>query len=367
MTELTGKSVFEGVAVGKLKIIVHQKVEISDRTDCDPENEKRRFFEGREKTCEYLDSLYRRALAGKVGGAEAEIFSMHKMMAEDLDFEDGVMASIAEGHTAEYAVKKTGEELSAMFASMEDSYMKARAADVADVAGQINRNIMGLSSETVTIEEPCILFAEDFSPSEIVKIDSAKLLGFVTSGGSPNSHTAILARTLGIPAIVATGEGISFECDGHTAVIDCDGGKVFVDLPAAELKKYTFADRVDGSFATRNINYELSNDAGEKCYVYLVGIYNKKGADVVFPTMLNFYEMELFDEMRRLREKGAETAAVLLVTRMDCLAAKFSWDVNPIAAAKIYDEAKNGLNFFCYGCNIDNKSISITKKMKILY
>lgn len=164
--------------------------------------------------------------------------------------------------------------------------------------------------------------------------------------------------------IINSGGGLIMVNPNH---VDALFLEAFEQGKIAELKKYTFADRVDGSFATRNINYELSNDAGEKCYVYLVGIYNKKGADVVFPTMLNFYEMELFDEMRRLREKGAETVVVLLVTRMDCLVAKFSWDVNPIAAAKIYDEAKNGLNFFCYGCNIDNKSISITKKMKILY
>ena len=134
-----------------------------------------------------------------------------------------------------------------------------------------------------------------------------------------------------------------------------------------ERRKYTNADKVNGNFATRNINYELSNAAGKKCYLYLVSIYNKKGPNVIFPTMLNFYETELFDEMRHLREKGAETAVLLLAMRRDCLAAKFSWEVNPLAAAKIYDEAKNGLKFFCYGCNIDNKSISITEKMKILY
>lgn len=164
--------------------------------------------------------------------------------------------------------------------------------------------------------------------------------------------------------IVNSGGGLIMVNPNH---VDALFTEAFEKGKIEELRKYTGIDRVDGNFATRNINYELSNDAGEKCYVYLVSIYNKKGPNVVFPTMLNFYEMELFDEMRHLREKGAETAVLLLATRMDCLAAKFSWEVNPIAAAKIYDEAKNGLKFFCYGCNIDNKSISITKKMKILY
>lgn len=134
-----------------------------------------------------------------------------------------------------------------------------------------------------------------------------------------------------------------------------------------EFDKYDYWDRTDERFATRNINYELSNDKGEKCYVYVVNIYNKIGPNVVFPTVLNFYEMELFNDMRKLRDKGFETFVVLLTTRMDCLNAKFTWDVNPIAAAKIYDEAKNGLKFCCYGCKIDNKSISITQQMKILY
>lgn len=134
-----------------------------------------------------------------------------------------------------------------------------------------------------------------------------------------------------------------------------------------ELRDYEYADRVDGNFATRNINYVLTDDDGRKCYVYLVSIYNKKGPYVVFPSILNFYEMELFEELRQLRSKGHETAVILLTTRMDVMEAKFSWDINPMAAARIFDEAKNGLKFFCYGCNLDNKSISITKKMKILY
>lgn len=135
----------------------------------------------------------------------------------------------------------------------------------------------------------------------------------------------------------------------------------------SDLDEYQYIDRAGGDYSTRNINYVLSNDEGKRCYIYLVSIYNKQGPNVVFPTNLSFYEMELFDEFRRLREQGHETVVGLIVTRMDCLEAKFAWNINPISAAKIYDEAKNGLKFFCYGCNIDNKSISIIGKMKILY
>lgn len=238
MLQLKGKSVFEGIAVGTLKVIIHQTIDISAAKDFAPEAERQRFFSAREQTTTYLDTLYRRAIAGSVGGAEAEIFRMHRMMAEDLDFEDGVTAAIAEGHCAEYAVKQTGETLAAMFAAMDDEYMKARAADVEDVARQMLRNLKGLPSETVVIEEPCILASDDFSPSEIVKLDSAKLLGFITANGSANSHTAILARTLGIPAIVATGEQIPSDYDGKTVVIDCDRQQVLVDPPKREADRY---------------------------------------------------------------------------------------------------------------------------------
>lgn len=135
----------------------------------------------------------------------------------------------------------------------------------------------------------------------------------------------------------------------------------------SDLGDYEYIERVEGDYSVRNINFVLSNDEGKKCYVYLVSIYNKQGAYVVFPSTITFYEMEMFDELQKLREQGHDTAMVLIATRMDCLEAKFAWNINPIAAARIYDEAKKGLQFFCYGCNIDNKSISIRDKMKIIY
>lgn len=235
---LKGKGVFEGIAVGKLKIIVHQKIEISSDKKFAPENEKVRFIEAREKTCDYLESLYQRAVNSNLKDSEAEIFNMHKMMAQDLDFEDAVVSSIESGYCAEYAVKEAGRNLSEMFASMDDAYMKARSADVLDVSEQIIRNLAGLSSETIVIDKPCILYSDDFSPSEIVKIDSAKLLGFATKGGSDNSHTAILARTLGIPCIVATGVDIPITDDGKDVVIDCERGTLIVNPDKTQLKEY---------------------------------------------------------------------------------------------------------------------------------
>ena len=134
-----------------------------------------------------------------------------------------------------------------------------------------------------------------------------------------------------------------------------------------DFRQYDRAEKSSGNFAACNISFELSGANEKKCYVYAVSIYNKQGAYAVFPSFLNFFEMEMLDELRRLRLQGHETAMVLVVPRMDCLDARFSWNLDPVAAARIFDEAKNGLKFFCYGCNIDNKSISITRKMKILY
>lgn len=114
-------------------------------------------------------------------------------------------------------------------------------------------------------------------------------------------------------------------------------------------------------------NFEFSNNKGEKCYAYVISIYNKVGPYVVFPSFINFYEMEMFAELRNLRKKGYKTAVVLVASRMDCVEAKFVWNIDQVAAAKSFDEAKNGLNFFCYGCNIDQRSVTISQKLKILY
>lgn len=114
-------------------------------------------------------------------------------------------------------------------------------------------------------------------------------------------------------------------------------------------------------------NFEFSNSKGEKCYAYVINIYNKVGPYVVFPSFINFYEMEMFAELRSLRKNGYKTAVVLIASRMDCVEAKFVWNIDQVAAAKSFDEAKNGLNFFCYGCNVDQRSVTISKKMKILY
>ena len=117
----------------------------------------------------------------------------------------------------------------------------------------------------------------------------------------------------------------------------------------------------------KRVNFELGNDRGDKSFVYVVNIYNKQGTDVVFPSLINFFELEMFEELRRQRKNGAETFVCLVVPREDCMDARFVWNQNPIAAAKIFDEVKNGLKFCCYCCNVNEKSVSISKRMRILH
>lgn len=134
-----------------------------------------------------------------------------------------------------------------------------------------------------------------------------------------------------------------------------------------DFSAYTRRHRVEYGDEVQYSNFILSGNQDRKCYVYVVNIYNKQGPNVVFPSFINFFEMEMFDELRRMRGQGHETAVMLIVPRMDCADIKFSWNIDPMAAAKIFDEAKNGLKFCGYGCNITDKSVSITRKMKILY
>lgn len=159
--------------------------------------------------------------------------------------------------------------------------------------------------------------------------------------------------------------------DGLILVNPCYIEDLFVEAFHAgilsDFSEYTDLRKIEYGESVVRANFEFSKGRNKKCYVYLVGINNKIGPNVVFPSYISFYEMEMFEELRQLRKKGHETAVVLIVPRMDCSGVKFVWSLDQIAAAKIFDEAKNGLNFFCYGCNINQRSVTISKKIKILY
>lgn len=195
-----GKSVLQGIAIGRLYVIEKKESSWTKMTITDADGEVMRFQKAREEAISQLDELYQEALA-QVGEENAMIFDVHKMMLEDLDYLEAIENRIrTEMVNGEYAVTVTGEEFAAMFSSMEDEYMKARAADVIDISARIVRTLEGREEPGLHTREPVIILADDLSPSETISMDKTKILAFVTKHGSANSHTAILARSLNIPS-----------------------------------------------------------------------------------------------------------------------------------------------------------------------
>ena len=232
MQVATGKSILNGIAIGLLR--VYRKTETNSTVSAalSPEEEWARFESACEKAKEQLADIYEKALV-EVGEENAAIFEIHQMMLEDEDFLDAVKGVIeTQNATAEYAASTTGDNFSEMFAAMDDAYMQARATDVKDVARRVVNILSGKQEEDLLGDEPVILVADDLTPSETVQLDKSKLLGFITRYGSANSHTAILARTMNIPALV--GVDIDESWDGKQGVLDGYNKCVYVE-PGAEL------------------------------------------------------------------------------------------------------------------------------------
>ncbi len=222
-----GKSVYKGIAIGKILIHRNGQQVIKRRHIDDTEAEIRRFQEAREKALKQLGELYDKALA-EVGEANAAIFEVHQMMLEDLDYEESILNIIKNQElNAEYAVASTGENFSEMFAAMDDDYMRGRAADVKDVSERLVRILTGVGDSKMASGEPVIIVADDLAPSETIQLDKSKVLAFVTRHGSVNSHTAILARMMNIPALI----GVDYEedWDGALAVVDGSQGMIYVE------------------------------------------------------------------------------------------------------------------------------------------
>ena len=236
MKEYRGKSVFEGIAIGRLKIVRHAEKNMPIRCGT-PEEEKKKFFAAREKAAAELRRLYTSART-TLGEEGAEIFNMHAVMTEDGDLEESVLAGIEKGESAARAVEEAGFALSQNFIRMEDEYMKARAVDAIDVADRIADYILGKTDAPIDLQEPVILASSDFTPSEVVRLDKDKVLGFVTAFGSENSHTAILARTLALPSVVNTRDSIDVDFDGGLCVVDGFSGRVIVGPDAETLADY---------------------------------------------------------------------------------------------------------------------------------
>ncbi len=231
-----GKSVLQGIALGKLYVIEKKESTWTKMTVADTESEVARFQTARKEAMEQLDELYQEAME-QVGEENAMIFDVHKMMLEDLDYLEAIENRIrTESVNAEYAVTVTGEEFSAVFSSMDDEYMKARAADVLDISGRVVRVLEGREEPGLHTKEPVIILADDLSPSETIAMDKTKILAFVTKHGSANSHTAILARSLNIPSLVNTDVEITRTYHGKEAVVDGVSGTLFIEPDEAVLE-----------------------------------------------------------------------------------------------------------------------------------
>lgn len=238
MNKIQGKGVCGAVTMGKLYFYKKDNDTISRKTVSDPEAEQQRFDRARQQAAQELDALHEKALR-EVGEIHAQIFEIHRMMLEDEDYCSSVSHII---HTqrvnAEYAVLRTSDSFSQMFSTMTDEYMQARAADVVDISNRLIRCLNGGNEESLLTREPVILVAEDLTPSETVQLDKEKILAFLTLRGSENSHTAILARTMAIPAVVGLGQ-LDPAMEGKTAIVDGFTGTVCIDPDAKAIAAYT--------------------------------------------------------------------------------------------------------------------------------
>jgi phosphotransferase system enzyme I (PtsI) len=224
-----GKSVFGGIAIGRISIYKKNENEVSLAKVDDPEEEIKRYESAKEKAILQLQKLYNKALV-EVGEQNAAIFEVHQMMLEDDDYNDSVENIIrSQSANAEYAVSKTADNLADMFASMDDAYMRERAADVRDISNRILGILAGNENGLENAKEPVILIAEDLAPSETVQMDKNMVLSFVTIKGSTNSHTAILARTMAIPSLVSTKMPLDDSFDGMIGIVDGNEGVIYVD------------------------------------------------------------------------------------------------------------------------------------------
>lgn len=224
-----GKSVFGGIAIGKIQVYGRGEKQVKRTKVEDVEAEILRYRQATQEAMDQLKALYEKALQ-EVGEANAAIFEIHQMMLEDGDYQESIENIIhTQGVNAEYAVAQTGDNFAQMFASMEDDYMRGRAADVRDISERLLTVLQGGDEEKMNLKEPVIIVADDLAPSETVQLDKDMVLSFVTVHGSLNSHTAILARTIGIPALVGAGVSLDETIDGKLGIVDGTDGTFYVE------------------------------------------------------------------------------------------------------------------------------------------
>ena len=237
MEQIFGKGVSKGVAAGPISFYRRPSGEIPRRSVTDTAAELARFHDACETAKKQLGVLHDKALA-EAGEDAAMLFEAHQMMLDDLDFVESIEGLIENDRlNAEAAVSDTGAQFAEMFAAMDDSYMQARAADIRDISTRVVGILTGEGESGIVSDVPCIVAADDLAPSETVQLDKSLILGFITAGGSANSHTAILARTMGIPAIIGAGDALQAEMEGKYAIIDGQTGETVIAPDDAERER----------------------------------------------------------------------------------------------------------------------------------
>ena len=271
MITIQGKGVSKGIAKGPLYFFQRSDTTVTLKVVSDIEAEKARLAVAQEQSIQQLNALAKKC-RDDAGEEMVVLFETHAMLVEDEDFVECITSLIdEESCNAEYAVEQAGIQFAAMFAAMDDAYMQARAADIKDVAKRILNNLLGVVDGGIDSEEPVILAADDLTPSETLQLDKSKILGFVTMGGSGNSHTAILARTMGIPAICGAGEALAEGYNGRVGYIDGETGQLIIDpdamTQAALKEKYEKQQETKKLLETMKGQEDITLD-GKKMLLY---------------------------------------------------------------------------------------------------
>lgn len=260
-----GKSVCGGIAIGKVSVYGRPESRVEREEKQNQEVEICRYREAAGMALEQLDGLYEKALR-QVGEAEASIFEIHRMMLKDSEFQGSIEDIIRTlSVNAEYAVARTAEDLERKFQACEDAYTRGRAADIEDISRRLLAILQGREEERIQEKEPVILLADDLAPSQTVQLDKSQVLAFVTARGSLNSHTAILARTMGIPALVGTGVPLDAGLDGRTGIVDGKAGMLYIDPDQETLT------RLQGALETENEKKELLQTMKGKANISIDG------------------------------------------------------------------------------------------------
>ncbi len=271
MTEYTGKSVYKGTAIGEIRVLKKKDSLVKRVHIDDVEAELTRLESAKQQTLTQLQSLYEKALQ-EVGEANAAIFEVHQMMLEDEDYQDAILGMIRnEEVNAEYAVAVTGDNFAEMFANMDDEYMRARSADVKDISNRLVGNLSGEEQMDWDTMEPSIIVADDLTPSETVQMDKKKILAFVTVHGSTNSHTAILARMMNIPALIGVPLPLEELHSGTQAIVDGKNGVIYLEPDATQIAKAEETQKQEKEQQNLLATYkgrETVTKSGKKIHLY---------------------------------------------------------------------------------------------------